>query len=272
MAGMKTVSIALLLAAMLHVGGADTQERKSIRPKDADNPLPELISGYEFTPIKIRALQDDDFDNPGFAWVTRGERMWGLAEGAARKSCSSCHAQAGQTMRNAGTAYPKYQEATKSVITLEQRINQCRTDHMKVTPWAYESEALLDMTAYVKSQARGLPVDVKVEGPARETFEKGRVLHEARVGQLDMSCAQCHNLHYAKNMRADVLSQGHSNGFPSYQMKSRGLISLHQRFRDCYQDMRAEPYDAGSPEMVALELYLAWRGKGLPVETPAVRR
>jgi sulfur-oxidizing protein SoxA len=36
--------------------------------------------------------------------------------------------------------------------------------------------------------------------------------------------------------------------------------------------MRAEPYELGSPEFVALELYLAWRGKGLPVETPAVRR
>jgi sulfur-oxidizing protein SoxA len=35
--------------------------------------------------------------------------------------------------------------------------------------------------------------------------------------------------------------------------------------------MRAEPFGAGSPEYIALELYLAWRGNGLPIETPAVR-
>jgi sulfur-oxidizing protein SoxA len=36
--------------------------------------------------------------------------------------------------------------------------------------------------------------------------------------------------------------------------------------------IRAEPFAAGSPELLNLELYLAVRGRGLPVETPAVRR
>jgi sulfur-oxidizing protein SoxA len=35
--------------------------------------------------------------------------------------------------------------------------------------------------------------------------------------------------------------------------------------------MRAEPYEYGAPEYVSLELYLMWRARGLPVETPAVR-
>jgi sulfur-oxidizing protein SoxA len=29
---------------------------------------------------------------------------------------------------------------------------------------------------------------------------------------------------------------------------------------------------AGSKEYLDLELFLAWRGKGLPIETPGVRR
>jgi hypothetical protein len=29
---------------------------------------------------------------------------------------------------------------------------------------------------------------------------------------------------------------------------------------------------AGSQELVELELYLAWRASGLPIETPGVRR
>lgn len=269
---MRGLRIAVLFAAALCALPATAQERKSIPPRDKDNPLPELISGYEFTPLKLRALQDDDFDNPGFTWVNRGERMWNVVEGGARKSCSSCHGNAAETMRSVGATYPKYLETANMVVTLEQRINMCRQDKMKAPPWPYESETLLDMTAYVKTQARGMPVDVKTDGPAREVFERGSTLYSARVGQLGMSCAHCHNDHYSKSYRAELLSQGHSNGFPAYQTKARTFISLHQRFRNCYADMRAEPYDLGSPEFVALELYLAWRGKGLPVETPAVRR
>ncbi len=57
--------------------GTWAQERKSIPPKDADNPLGNLISGYYFSSLETRALQDDDFDNPGFRWVQSGERLWG---------------------------------------------------------------------------------------------------------------------------------------------------------------------------------------------------
>ena len=35
--------------------------------------------------------------------------------------------------------------------------------------------------------------------------------------------------------------------------------------------MRAEPYADVAPEIVDLELYLAWRARGLTLETPAVR-
>jgi L-cysteine S-thiosulfotransferase len=34
---------------------------------------------------------------------------------------------------------------------------------------------------------------------------------------------------------------------------------------------RAETYDYGAPEAVALELYLMARARGMPIETPAVR-
>jgi sulfur-oxidizing protein SoxA len=262
----------LLLAAVIPDPRASAQERKSIPPKDKDNPLTELISGYYFTPLKLRALQDDDFDNPGFTWVTQGEKLWTQVEGSAQKSCDSCHASAPETMRGIGATYPKFQDAAKAVVNLGQRINICRQDKMKATPWPFGSDAMLAMTAYVKIQSRNMPVDVQTDGQAKEAFDIGKTLYNERVGQLGMSCAHCHNDHYGDNLRAEVLSQGHSNGYPAYQSKPQRFISLHERFRTCYRDMRAEPYDLGAPEMVALELYLAWRGKGLPVETPAVRR
>lgn len=269
------VIVALVVGALLAATPrlpAAAQERKSIPPRDKDNPLTELISGYYFTPVKQQALQDDDFDNPGFQWVNQGERLWSQADGAAGKSCAACHGAAMESQRGVGASYPKYQEAAKAVVSLEQRINMCRQEKMRASIWAEGSEPLLGMSAYIKLQSRGLPVDVQIEGPARPVFELGKTLYGARVGQLGMSCGHCHNDHYSDSFRAEVLSQGHSNGYPAFQWKTQSFISLHERFRNCYREMRAQPYDQGSPEFVALELYLAWRGKGLPVETPAVRR
>jgi sulfur-oxidizing protein SoxA len=43
-------------------------------------------------------------------------------------------------------------------------------------------------------------------------------------------------------------------------------------FAWCNTSVRALPSPFGADEYVNLELYVAWRGRGLPVETPAVRR
>ena len=72
-------------------------------------------------------------------------------------------------------------------------------------------------------------------------------------------------------IRANTLSEGHSNGFPTYRLKWQKPGSIHRRFRGCNKQVRSKPYGYGSDEYVNLELYVAWRGRGLSVETPAVR-
>jgi sulfur-oxidizing protein SoxA len=54
-------------------------------------------------------------------------------------------------------------------------------------------------------------------------------------------------------------------------MKWQGVGSTHRRFKGCMGNIRAEPFERGGDEFLALELYTAWRGNGLPIETPAVR-
>ena len=49
------------------------------------------------------------------------------------------------------------------------------------------------------------------------------------------------------------------------------LNSIHNRFRGCIRDTRAETFAIGSDEFRALELYVASRGMGLSVEGVAVR-
>ena len=228
-------------------------------------------SGYTYAAAETRAMQDDDFDNPGFLWVEQGATTWNAVEGSAGQSCASCHGDASTSMRGVGARYPVYAPERGKLVNLEQRINQCRSERMGAEPWAWESEPLLAMTAYVRHQSRGLPVSPVIDGPAAPFFEAGRTLYTTRRGQLDMACIHCHEMNSGNWLRAQRLSQGMSNGFPTYRLKWQTLGSLQRRLIGCDDDVRAEPFPAGADEYVNLELYLAWRARGLPVETPAVR-
>lgn len=262
----------LAFAASIAAGPVATMadERKSIAPPEG-HPLTEIISGYEFRIPETQALQDDDFQNPAMLWVDTGADLWDVPDGEANKACSDCHGNAAESMAKAGAQFPKWDADSGKAINLEQQINKCRTENQMAKAWDWESQPLLSMTAFVRHQARGEPVEVQIDGPMQAVFEKGKELYYTRNGQLDMACANCHQDNYGNRIRSDLLSQGQSNGFPTYRLKWQKVGSLHRRFKGCMKQVRAEPFKVGSDEFVALELYLAWRGTGLPVEAPAVR-
>lgn len=276
---MKQRAIVAGLVAILGVGAALAQsdlehpdwQGKGIKPPSPDHPLSEIISGLHFRTKETQAMQADDFNNPGFLAVEQGEALWSKVEGTAGKSCASCHQDASATMKGVGAAMPKWDDKLQKLVNLEQRINLCRTEQMKAPAWAFRSPELTNMTTYVKTQSRGLPVSPRVDGPMKPWFEKGKDIYYTRNGQLDLACASCHEKNHGKFLRADFLSQGQSNGFPVYRLRDQRLVPLHERFEGCIFDVRGEPYKPLSDEFVALELYVAWRGIGLPVETPAVR-
>jgi len=260
---------ALLLAATAVAPGA-AQERETVAPP-AGSALSELVSGYYYRTRDTRLIQDDEALNPGYLWIDQGAELWSEVDGITGRACADCHGDAMVTMRAVGNAYPKVHEATGKLINLEQRINLCRVENMVAPAWEWDSDELLAMTGYVRFQSRDLPVEVEIDGPARPYFEAGKALFYRRLGLLDMACAQCHERYAGKHLRANRLSQGHSNGFPIYHLSLHEPSSLHRWFGICNERVRATPYDPGAEEYVNLELYLAWRGSGLPVEVPAVR-
>ena len=227
-------------------------------------------SGYTYAQPETQAIQDDDFENPAFLLVDLAGELWNKTEGEAGKACTSCHDDV-ESLKGAGTRYPVYFEGWGKMMNLEQRINQCRTENMKASPWKYDSNQLLGMTALVKLQSRGMPMEVSIDGPAAPFYEKGKAFYEERRGQLDMACAHCHLDNAGNMLRANRLSQGQANGFPTYRLKWQKVGSLHRRLRGCNRQVRAEPFKAGSDEYVNLELFLSHRANGLPVETPSVR-
>lgn len=275
---MKRLATLAALAGTLVLGGYAAAELRdtyiAVEPPSEDHPLDEIISGYEFRSMETRALQADDFENPGFLLLDEAAEIWETADGDREESCADCHGDVEESMAGVGSTYPKYverKEEGKVFTNIENQINHCRTAHMDADPWKYDSPEMLGMTILVRNVDRGEPVDVAIDGDAAPHFEKGKELYYQRVGQLDMACANCHQDYYGMYIRADHLSQGQSNGFPTYRFKWQGVGSLHRRFSGCMKNIRAEPYKKGSEEFLALELYLGWRGQGLPVETPSVR-
>jgi sulfur-oxidizing protein SoxA len=232
-------------------------------------------SGVTFVSSDIRQLQTDDAANPGMLWVEQGKALWRAGvEGAGtdNKSCASCHGDAEKSMRGVAARYPVYDAAAGNIINLEGRINQCRVQRQHAEALRYESQGLLALTSYVAHQSRGMPIQASIDGPARAHFEVGRAHYVMRQGQLNLSCAHCHERNWGRTLLAEPISQGQSNGFPAYRLEWQGLGSLHRRLRACQFGIRAEQSVAGSQELLDLELYLAWRGNGLPVEAPGVRR
>ena len=233
-------------------------------------PRAALRSGIEFAGADVRAMQADDIANPGFLWVERGEALWRDDQGVV--SCASCHGDAATSMRGVAARYPAYDGAAGAVLDLEARINACRANQQHARPFARESDELLALTAYVATQSRGMPIAVRIDGPARAGFERGRALYVTRHGQMNLSCAQCHEQNWGRRLYAETLSQGHGNAFPAYRLEWQSLGSLQRRIRACFFGIRAEMPVPGAPELTDLELYLAWRAQGLPIEAPGVRR
>ncbi|WP_233489679.1 sulfur oxidation c-type cytochrome SoxA [Jannaschia rubra] len=240
-------------------------------PAHLDGALGDTIySGWRYREDETQSVQADDFDNPGMLGVEKARDLWVESAGTGEESCQSCHGEP-EEMAGVSPTYPKWDETAGEVQTLTMQINECRTERMGAEPFAYDKSDAVDMTALLTSVSRGMPVNVAIDGPAEETWQRGHDLYYTRFGQMELSCANCHEDNNGQMIRADHLSQGQSNGFPVYRLKNTKLNGVQDRFKGCIRDTLAETFAPGSPELIALELYVASRGNGLSVEGPSVR-
>jgi sulfur-oxidizing protein SoxA len=232
-------------------------------------PASEKRSDYEFMSAETRAIQDDDSVNPGMFSVLEGEVLWSRKDGASNVSCADCHTIA--SMRGVAARYPRLDFDKRAPIDLQGQINSCRARHQNTTPFPFESRELLGLTAFVGHQSRGTPIQVTIDERLKPFFDAGRELFQARRGQLNMACAQCHNDNWGKRLAGSTIPQAQPTGYPVYRVEWQEIGSLPRRLRNCMIGMRAEPYPDGAIEYVELELYMTWRANGLKIETPAVR-
>lgn len=264
------VSIADPVDEALEIDGVEIITRA---PAPEGHPFDEVLSGWLFREAETRATEADSFANPGMLAVERGADIWEAVDGTMGKSCASCHDDAAESMKGVGARYPKWDAASGKPINVELQIDKCRVENMGAEPYKFDDADQVALTSFIKHQSLGIPVKLDLrEGEMQSWWEKGKQSYYTRTGQLNLACASCHEGAMGKYIRADHLSQGQANGFPTYRFNTAGMVSLHNRFRGCIRDTRAEMPKAFSDELMALEVYVTWRGTGLSVETPAVRQ
>ena len=243
-------------------------------------------SGFAIMDARTQTMQRDDAQNPAMLWVQGGAQLWAQPSSSNGKSCASCHGAA-QSQANGfarpptalmsiAARYPATDALLGKPVNLSQRINHCRQRHMGQSALNAEHEDLLSLESWLGHAARGQGIAAQMQAAAIDprldaARKQGEQLFFQRMGQLNLSCAQCHDERAGLKLGASTIPQGHATGYPIYRLEWQGMGSLARRVRGCMTGVRAQPFAAGSEEMTALEVYLASRAMGMPVETPAVR-
>ena len=228
-------------------------------------------SGAEFMSPDLQAMQRDDALNPGMLWVKQGHDLWQSQPTASSRSCASCHGEASQSMRGVATRYPAFDAASQRPINLAQRINLCRVNQQQAPAWRAESQELLAMESFIALQSRGLPITPPSDARLQPFIEQGQQRYSQRIGQLNLSCAQCHDERAGLRLGGNLIPQTHPTAYPVYRLEWQGIGSLQRRLRNCMSGVRAQAYPFGAPELVELELYLAAQARGMALESPGVR-
>lgn len=223
-------------------------------------------SGLAEMGTALQAMQQDDAQNPASLWVADGEALWTRVPNQGGRACAGCHDAA--ALRGAATRYPA---ATVRPMTLAGRIDACRVQHQGAAAEGADGPEVLALSAWLARQARGSAIAPPDDARLAAWRERGERLWRERMGQLNLSCAQCHDQHDGQHLGGAPIPQAHPVGYPIYRLEWQTLGSLERRMRGCLVGVRAEPFPPGADEWVALEAFLMQRAAGMLHEGNAVR-
>ena len=173
--------------------------------------------------------------------------------------------------------YPRWDDKTKAVVTLEGAINKCLKDNGE-KPFKWKKGKLAYVSTYLASQANGQKLAVQVPAEAMDAYNDGKQFFYAKRGQLNLSCADCHVYNAGNFARGNVLSPlyGQVTHFPVWRgkwakKKGDGFGTLHRRYGGCMKQVRARPLKAQGKTFRNLELFHQAMSNGLEINAPGYR-
>ena len=233
----------------------------------------------------LAQLQSANVMSPVGLWIDEGKRKW-------EKECSSCH-----TLEKVVKAVPNFPklDALQKLINLEDQISICRqrvaatatvnananaiaTTTASTQTFYNDDNPTLELSTFLNDAARQLPINIAPPtNPShatiwRQNLSNGEKLFKTRLGQMNLSCQQCHDGKVGASMRAQKITAGHPTGFPAYRISWQGLGSIERRIRACYSGVQAQVPAQQDIRLRQLELYLKTRAQGIPLEGPSTRQ
>ena len=176
--------------------------------------------------------------------------------------------------------FPRYLPEFKQVVGIDQALQGAMSAHGH-KPFKLKSSNMFDMDAYVKSIANDekIQIDVNANKYMKQAYALGEKTYMTARGGRGLSCNSCHSKDIVGSvLRTQPLPDLSSHGvavaatWPAYRMTKSSLRTLQRRFQGCMKNALLKVIPIGSPEMVALEVYLTQKAKGKEIAIPGLKR
>jgi sulfur-oxidizing protein SoxA len=176
--------------------------------------------------------------------------------------------------------FPRYIDKLGMVAGLDQALqaSMAQNGHK---PFALKSSEMFAMSAYAKSIANDekVNIDVNANKQMKAAYALGDEVFNTKRGGRGLSCMSCHNqevigLILRTQPLPDLGSAANKSGatWPAYRMTKSSLVTLQNRFQGCMKNALLAVIPLGSPEMVALEVYVTDKAKGREIAIPGLKR
>jgi len=176
--------------------------------------------------------------------------------------------------------FPRYLPEFKQVVGIDQALQglMSKNGHK---PFTLKSTEMLEMSAYAKSIANGEKsnIDINANKHMKEAFALGEQNFNEKRGGRGLACMSCHSPEVIGTILRtqplpDLSAKGNAPAatWPAYRMTKSSMVTLQRRFQGCMKNALLKVIPLGSPEMVALEVYLTHQAKGSEIAIPGLKR
>jgi L-cysteine S-thiosulfotransferase len=174
-------------------------------------------SGFHFMSPSTQAMQRDDVENPGMLWVQQGADQFA-------RDCEACHTP--QSLLAAPTRFPGWSATLKRPATLGQQIRACQTrPRSAVVQREPAASDPLAIETWLASRARGQAIQPAMDRREQRDLALGRRLYSTRLGQLGLSCADCHDALGGDGWRAARFHKGTRPAIRSIGLNGRPWVT-----------------------------------------------
>ena len=207
----------------------------------------------------------DETENPGMSSVDNGEALWS-------KSCASCHENL-EAYQGWAATMPRYDPRMKKVIGVEEFV----TRHARATgpdDHPMETAGNVDLSVFLRHLANGERIQVDVSDPdSQAAVKRGEELSKRKIGQLNFSCTDCHQVAARRWIRGQYRAGMESmlDHFPTYRTSRGEIWDIRKRFQWCNVAIRANELPPDAAEYGDIEIYLTERNNGLKLSVPGIR-